>query len=82
MKQKHSLLCTHWASKKENVPFEEYQVLSIYGLKAIFSSAQITRVIVMTKIVRKSFNDFKHHFIYPPYSWSSAIVLENSSTRL
>lgn len=36
MKQKHPFLCSHWISKKENVPLEEYQVLSVYVLKAIF----------------------------------------------
>lgn len=42
MKQKRSLLCTHCVNKKENVPSEEYQVLSVYVLKVIFSLAQIT----------------------------------------
>lgn len=54
MNQKHPLLCTRWVSKKENVPLEEYQVLSVSVLKALFPG-QITIVTVIIRVIDGSF---------------------------
>lgn len=56
MKQKHPLLCTPGVSERENVPLEEYQVLSACVLKAIFPPAQVT----IETVIRVIDNSFKH----------------------